>query len=377
MDDSLLIIDRRFLMFPTTHRPNRTTRLLAAGASALLSVGLAACGSNTTTSLPNAIGAATTTVAATAESAPPPTTTTTAIVAPLDTIPPETAPTTPDTAPATAPATTTPPATVPVPTWAPFVAVDAAGDAVLVGSDGATTLLFDGTSVDEPLPEEGPVVYVQGVDVSADGATAYIGICCEPSPGTILTTAVPAVASYETSDSMFGFEPILSPDGTRLAASTLTGVTVRGLDETDLGDATLTGLADDGRFVRDVAWIDSDSVVALVLGATGIELHAFDVAGGVLTPTHTVTVPFGASSAADLAALAGSGDGLVYVFGLDIATVTVFAGDTLAESPESSIALPAAALSAVVDAGSVRWIDTDRRLHIGDTVIAGSYVWVG
>jgi hypothetical protein len=360
-------------MFLTTHRPRRTTRLVAAGASVLLSVGLAACGSDTTTSLPNASGTAATSAAPTLETAAATTTTTT--VASPDTTPD--APPTTTVEPTTVPPTTVPPSTVPAPTWAPFVAIDAAGDAVLIGSDGATTLLYDGTSLDEPLPEEGPVVYVRGVDVSADGSTAYVGLCCEPSPGTILMTAVPAIASYETSNPMFGHEPILSPDGTRLAAITTTDLMVRGVDGTDLGSAALDGLATDSRFVRDVAWIDSDSVVALVVGVPAIELHAFDVAGGVLTPTHTVTVPFGASSVAELVTLASSGDGLVYVFGLDTATVVAFAGDTLAAAPASSIALPAAALSAVVDAGTVRWIDAARRLHVGDTVIAGSYVWVG
>lgn len=354
-------------MLPTTHRPRRTARALAIAASALLSAALAACGSETNTALPPATTISSIPAAATSTTTIPPATT----VLPTTTTPPTTAlPTT------VLPATTT---TLPTPvvTWDPFVAIDAAGDAVLVGSDGATTLLYDGVSIDEPLPEEGPVVFVQGVEVSADASTAYIGLCCEPSPGTFLTTAVPTVATYEASNPRFGHEPILSPDGSRLAAITGSEVTVTGLDGTDLGYATLDGLSGTGAWLRDVAWIDTDSVVALVIVATGVELHAYDLGGGVLTPTQTVSVAFGPSATPLLVTLAGGGEGVVYVFGLDAATVSAFAGDTLAVAPAASVALPGAALSAVVDAGTLRWIDSERHLHIGETVIAGSFVWVG
>ena len=119
----------------------------------------------------------------------------------------------------------------------------------------------------------------------------------------------------------------------------------------------------------DVQWIDDSHIIALVSSPTDTALYRYEVTDVALVGAGVLSVP-GATE------FAGVHDGVAYVLG-DSATLTAVAGDTLAPVPHLDIALPVVPLSAAVHDGELRWIDLDRILHVGDTIMPGQYVWVG
>lgn len=53
-----------------------------------------------------------------------------------------------------------------------------------------------------------------------------------------------------------------------------------------------------------------------------------------------------------------------------------FDSTTLAPVPAADVILADTPLSVWIEDGEVRWVDTARALHVGATIIPGSYVWV-
>jgi len=294
---------------------------------------------------------------------------TTMPTAPPPTAPPATAaPATVAPAP-TAPPATEPPTTPPVVTAAPpvstdpIVAVDANGDAVIVGPDGALTVLYDGIDHDEPWPDEGAFALVTGVAVTSDLSTRFVGTCCEPSPGWVV---ISSAADPNNVTGRFGDSPALSPDQARLSTISTHGVEVSALD---LSASRYVEFVPDDTYMLDVEWIDDSHIVALVSRLTDTALYRYEVTDAALVGARVLSVP-GATQ------LAGVHDGVVYVLG-DSATLTAVTGDTLAPVPHLDIALPVVPLSAAMHDGELRWIDQERILHIGDTIVPGQYVWIG
>lgn len=367
------------------HNPRSLKQSARLGFAAAALVVFAACGSSDRTAL-------TSQAAATADTAPSATapaesqeTTTTQAAQPLATIvttvpastvstaPPPTTP--PATAPPatvapapTAPPATEPPATTPVVAAAPpvstdpIVAVDANGDAVLVGPDGAVTVLHDGIDHDTPLPDEGDISLVTGVAVTSDLSTRFIGTCCGPSPGWVV---ISSAADPNNVTGGFGYAPALSPDQTRLATISR-GVDVSALD---LSASRYLEFESADTYGLDVEWIDDSHIVALLSSPTDTALYRYEVTDVALVGAGVLSVP-GARE------LAGVHDGVVYVLG-ESAILTAVTADTLAPVPHLDIALPVVPLSAAMHDGELRWIDLDRILHVGDTIMPGQYVWVG
>jgi len=270
-----------------------------------------------------------------------------------------------DTVSTTAPSVTTPPTTtVPAPPTSadPIAAVDANGDAVLVGPDGAITVLYDGVDFDDPEPEEGEADYLDGIAVTDDLSTRIVGTCCEPVPGwlTVSSDSCPLCALGG-----FGHGPAISPDQTQLAAITIDAIFVSRFDLSGLHDISIETA---GAAVLDIEWIDDANVVVLVSSPTEAALYRYQVTDEGLVATAVVSVPVAS-------ALAGVYDGVVYAIG-DTATLAAYAADTFAPLPERDIALPAAPLSASIHDGELRWVDQERNLHIGDSIIPGQFIWV-
>ena len=74
--------------------------------------------------------------------------------------------------------------------------------------------------------------------------------------------------------------------------------------------------------------------------------------------------------------MAGSARGVIYLNGMTPATLTAFDSTTLQRVPASDIALPSAALSAWMQDGELRWVDTSRHLHVGEVVVPGDFICV-
>ena len=275
--------------------------------------------------------------------------------------PVETTPATPSLPPptlATTPATAPPP---PVSTD-PIAAVDANGDAVLVAGDGSLTLLHNGTGPDDPLPDEGPVEYVSGVAVTNDLGIRIVGTCCEPAPGWLIISSG-TVPPIETGS--FGHAPVISPDQTQLAAITVDAVIVSRLDLSGPHDISIETA---GAQVLDIEWLDDANIVVLVSSPTEAALYRYQITDEGLIATAVVSIPV-------VAELAGVQDGVVYALGAT-STLTAFSTDTFAPVPERDIVLPVVPLSASMHDGELRWIDQDRNLYIGDTLVPGHYLWI-
>ena len=294
--------------------------------------------------------------------ATPPVTATTA--APATTV----APTTTEAPTTTAEAETTT-TTVPVITR-PIVAITADGTAVIVVLDGTPTVLQQGTDPDDPPPSEGESTFIDAVSVTGDASIAIVGDCCEPGVGYFHRYFLPDTTR---SDGTFGHNPTISPDGTRVVTGRLQAISlvdvnlteIAGTGEDFLGDGTENGFV----------WLDNERfVVVSALPADAVRLQ-------LLTVAADNTLQPGAAS--DLVSpdsysvrMAGIGDGVIYLTGIAPATLTAIDSATLQPVPASNIALPSVALSAWMQDGQLRWVDTDRHLHVGDAVVPGEYIWV-
>lgn len=287
----------------------------------------------------------------------------------VDTQPSTTVPTTTaetvHTTPLPTPLPTTPPTlTVPPPPASndPIAAVDANGDAVLVGTDGATTVLYEGPDPDDPRPEEGTWWQVSGAAVTDDLGLRIVGTCCEPVPGwlTISSATDPPIENGS-----FGHAPVISPDQTRLAAITVDAVYVSDLDLTSLNEVSIETA---GAQVLDIEWIDDANIVVLVSSPTEAALYRYQITDAGLVATAVVSVPVAS-------ALAGVHDGVVYAIG-GTPTLTAYTTDAFVPLPERDIVLADIPLSASMHDGELRWVDSQRNLHVGDMVVPGQYVWV-
>jgi hypothetical protein len=292
------------------------------------------------------------------------------------TLPVETtvATTPPPTAPPTEPGTTT---TAPPAPPAVLATIDGAGDAVLVSTaDGARTVLYDGTDPDDPPPAEGETVLVDGVAVTPDLGTAFVGLCCEPVAGSLLVANPPAPVPPDASATVFGHAPAVSRDGTRLVRIVYDTIVVSNVALAE--QATLP--VDVGtEFALDVAWAGDDRIAVLFLTDAGTTLALADVpASGEMTvraeatvADHTLTTEGPAPS------LAGTNQGAVLVLDGEAATLASYDGASGARDPGRDVALPATARSAWMVDGALRLVTTDRRLLTGDgTVVPGEYLWV-
>jgi len=286
-----------------------------------------------------------------------------ATLAPTSTV----APTTTEPPPSTALETTT--TAVPV-SIRPIVAITADGSAVIVALDGTQTLLRDGVDPDDPPPSEGENSLIDTVAVTGDSSIGFVGECCEPGVGYITRVVV---SDTTQSEGTFGHGPTLSPDSTKLVVGRLQAVAVLDVNlvevattaEEFLGDGTENGFV----------WLDNSRFVVLSASpADAVRLQQMTLAAdNTLQPGVMTETP-----AADnySVRMAGSGPGVIYLNGMTPATLTAFDSTTLQRVPASDIALPSAALSAWIQDGELRWVDTSRHLHVGDVVVPGEYICV-
>ena len=259
--------------------------------------------------------------------------------------------------------------TVPVITR-PIAAITGDGTAVLVALDGAQTVLQAGSDPDDPGPLEGESTYIDAVAVTGDGSVAIVGDCCEPGVGYIHRYYLPDTTS---TDGTFGHGPTISPDGTKVVLGRLQALSLIDVNLAEIGSTAEDFLGDgtENGFV----WLDNNRFVVLSASpADAVRLQLMTIAADNTFQAGVVSDLV--SPDAYSVRMAGTGPGVIYLTGIAPATLTAVDSTTLQAVPASDIALPAPALSAWLQDGQLRWVDTDRHLHVGDTVMPGEYTWV-
>lgn len=310
----------------------------------------------------------------------------------------EPATSTPTTTPAAAPssATTT---VVTAPTERTVIAaIDGEGDAVLIPTDlTGPFVMFDGPSPSElATVTEGAPNSVDIVALAPDGSTAYVGLCCEPIAGSVLSGA-PTGISDEGSLPLQGYAPAVSPDGRYLAIGQIfdSAVTIADLSTgRPLDVPTIAGT--DGVYTpSDTMWLDAGRLVSLgtLPTDTGVRWVAFPMTidGGTVTVGEPLDVNETLSANSDgtprvhdvvrLAGQVGSDRFVVHSQGEEFATSIEFrldgriAADQLAKGQGADdTGEPARSIWYRAD-GSVVWVGEDGTLHDGDVIVPGSYVW--
>ena len=285
-----------------------------------------------------------------------------------------------------------------------LAAINGDGDAVALPGDGRSVLLFDGTDPDDPPPLEGETTAVDGVAMTFT-ADAWIGICCEPVAGSLLTTAFGTEATYETSSAGFGHAPSMSPDDRYLATIDYDGLSIR--DTWSVSDPAFTSIDTSAGFISELQWVGIDRLAALIVGETSTDIVVYQVTDGQAAETLRTEIPQAGYS--DLSrytvSLAGWDAGIVAGVPLETATPVLFlaghSGDVSGEpSPDDGLveAFDVRTLERVPSAdrtvaggvrvsivgGQTRWVDGERRLwtalapDLHDAIqVPGEFIWVG
>jgi hypothetical protein len=262
----------------------------------------------------------------------------------------------------------------------PLVAIDGNGDAVLLVTEVAEPqLLFDGQDPDGASQlGDGPNV-VERISVAANQSIAYIGLCCAPPVGTILTTRPPEVAESTTTPT-YGFAPTLNPSATLLA--------VAGPDSINVTDVTTGNSSNletvDGESwdtTHDLMWLDDTTIAVLGNQTRFWTLTVITVNDLALDAGPTrVFARFEDFPQLQFAGTALDGEIAMH----DVGTNRVLSG-TIDDYGNNNgtrgtslqvIELPGVALSAwYANPGHLVWTDTSRTLRVSGQVIPGEYFW--
>lgn len=263
----------------------------------------------------------------------------------------------------------------------PLVAVNADGDAVVFRTDtAAAELLYDGPDIDDASPiGDGPNA-IDRISVAPDLSVAYVGLCCSPIVGTLLTTRPPEVAETE-SPPTYGSAPVFNPSGSATAVAQLNGISIT--DLTTDSTATYEKVGDDTwDTAHDLMWLD-DTTLAL-LGNRGswwsLTIATFDGRSIEIGPTRPFA-PFREFEYLQFAGAASENELAMHDVNTDLVLSGAIDdyGNLHGEGGGSSlhiIRLPEPALSAwYTHPDQLIWVDMDRTLRVGDQVIPGEYTW--
>ena len=263
----------------------------------------------------------------------------------------------------------------------PLVAIEADGDAVMLDLGAVEpVLLFDGQDPDSASQlGDGPNL-VDRISVAADGSLAYVGLCCAPAIGTILTTQPPDVASI-TDTPNYGFAPTLNTSATLLAAAGPDTITVT---DTASGVVIAVPSVDNDRWgiTVDLMWLDDNTLAVLNRFSTVWTLTIITTDGTMLDagPTRPFAIirefpqlQFAGTAVDNEIAMHDVGTDRVLSGTIDMYGNIDGAGGG---SSLQVIALPGEARSAwYTNPEQLIWIDNSQQLHVGDQVISGEYSW--
>jgi len=263
----------------------------------------------------------------------------------------------------------------------PLVAIEADGDAVMLDLGAIEpVLLFDGQNPDSASQLGDGSNLVDRISVAADGSLAYVGLCCAPIMGTILTTQPPAVASI-TDTPKFGFAPTLNPSATLLAGDGPETIAV-----TDIASGAIIVLpsVDVNRWgtTVDLMWLDDNTLAVLNRFSNVWTLTIVTTDGTTLDagPTRPFAI------IREFPGLQFAGTAIDNEIAMhDVGTDRVLSGviddygninNTGRGSSLQIITLPGDALSAwYTDPEQLIWIDNNQQLHVADQIIPGEYSW--
>ncbi|TDT14840.1 hypothetical protein BDK89_0398 [Ilumatobacter fluminis] len=292
-------------------------------------------------------------------------------------------------------AATDPTSTVPTAPLTVIAALDDNGDAVLVPTDADPFVVLDGPDPDQPAPEEGPGPnVVDSVALRPAGHTAFVGMCCEPIAGSILSGSP---TDFGTESVAFGYAPAFSPDDRYLAIGVIQGPALTITDLTTGFDLALPEFAPEvGTYSpADTMWLDPTRVVALgtrldddgtprwiaipmVVNGQVVEVgEPLDVnemlpAGENATPIEHPIVRFAGVVDDDHFAIHVPGE--TNAISVEFRPDGVISGSTAASGDPSGVGESARSIW-YRPGNPVVWVGEDGSLHRGDETFSGSYQW--
>lgn len=209
-----------------------------------------------------------------------------------------------------------------------------------------------------------------------DATTAWVGLCCEPVVGAILSTTPPQPASYDGPPT-YGYNPAVDPSGRYLATGQIVGAGLS-ISPVDGDGPAITPSGDDSDTISpyDVMWLGERHVAVLGIGSSAgawvARIVEFD--GTTATVVDDVVVaPFDRESTYRFAGPLDGGRLGVHAEG----SARVLAVPVLGAPGEiETIDLDAPARS--VWFGGIEptvVVGVDRTLRVGDEIVPGEFLW--
>jgi hypothetical protein len=205
--------------------------------------------------------------------------------------------------------------------------------------------------------EEGPGPRVVEEVAGVVGGALLFSDCCEPAVGNLL--ALPAVEAEAVSWG-YGAMPSLSPDRSRLVATSVDGVTVTE-PGADVARSRSLSSGDTYVTVRDVGWSPtSEAIVAVVLDEGGYSLVALEATTLVELARLPLGITVDQNGVGDVRIAGTSPDGVVLsvIEPSGVSTLRTFDARSLVERPDLARTLPGAAgLVQVRPDATTLWVD--------------------
>ena len=271
----------------------------------------------------------------------------------------------------TTPHESTPPTNAVAPSVVrPIVAINGDGDAVVFGENNAATVVRDGADPDDSPPAEGPTAFIDGVAVSPDGSTVVVGICCEPSAGSLFAGGRSSGANDFIT---YGHLPAFSIYGNLVW--TAFGPLQVGFADGAVA-TTLLDLDPSQWTVLDLAVVqrgtEPEEVLVLTAGRDGTYLHRVFLGGGDMRLTRKVSDAVW-PDATQLSLAGYSADSF---FVLDDANDRLIEFDGFTLQAKVVPDFSELSISLWMTPTGVRGISPDRRLIVDGVAMPGEYLWV-
>lgn len=261
----------------------------------------------------------------------------------------------------------------------PLVAITTNGDAVVYDIDSHPVVLLDASDSAVGSPSEGAANSAERLAINSDGSIAYVGLCCAPSMGQIVSVGT----SPGGSTSLPGRTPILNSAASHLAYSVDATIAVQDLltrqvSTTDV-QVGLQQLPLDT--IEDLMWLGDRQLLVLGRIANSWTRTVIDVTDEGLSAQTTYPVASRRDfSRLQFAGTAREGEIAVHVVGTDrllSAPLEQFGNNNGGRGSSLSVLeLPAPALSAwYTTPDHLVWIDTNNTLHDGTLTVEGTFDW--
>jgi hypothetical protein len=261
----------------------------------------------------------------------------------------------------------------------PLVAITTDGAAVVYDIDARPIVLLDASDPTVGSPSEGAANTADRLTINSDGSIAYVGLCCAPSIGQIVSVGT----SPGRSASLPGRTPMLNPAGSHLAYSVDATIGVEDLltGKVSTADVQVGVQQLPLDEVEDLMWLGDRQLLVLGRIANSWTRTVIDVTDEGLNAQTTYPVASRREfPTLQFAGTAREGEIAVHEVGTDrllSAPLENYGNHNGGRGSSLSVLeLPAPALSAwYTTPEHLVWIDTNNTLHDGTLTVDGSFHW--